>query len=159
MKVSHKVVFLFSALSWLAIGIMLLTKGFKLLLLPLEVGQSYLLIDRVSFLSGNKEQSGLVLACLGLMLGFIKGRMVLSKSAYRIMKRLESLGNPCSITSVYPLSYVIVILSMVALGISLRWMPVPPDLKGLIDIAIGSALTNGSAYYFRQMMVQKTPSL
>jgi hypothetical protein len=158
MKLNHKAVLVLSAMTWLAIGILLLTKGFALLLKPLESGQSYLLLDWVRSFAGSREQAGLLIICLGLMIGFIKGRMVLSKTAGRIMKRLEALPNPCALSSIYPLSYVILIAGMMCLGISLKWMPIPADLKGLVDVAVGSALTNGSAFYFRYLFLQKKVS-
>jgi hypothetical protein len=38
---------------------------------------------------------------------------------------------------------------MMALGLVFRFLPIPIDLRGLIDVAIGSALINGAMLYFR----------
>ena len=42
------------------------------------------------------------------------------------------------------------------MGMSLRWVSIPYDIKGVIDVAVGSALANGSAFYFRYFAEQKT---
>jgi len=44
---------------------------------------------------------------------------------------------------------------MLSLGLIVKWAPVPYDVRGLVDVAIGSALTNGSAFYFRHLAMKK----
>jgi hypothetical protein len=38
---------------------------------------------------------------------------------------------------------------MVLLGLVIRFLPIPIDARGLVDVAIGSALINGAMLYFR----------
>jgi hypothetical protein len=38
---------------------------------------------------------------------------------------------------------------MILLGLSMRFMPILIDVRGVIDVAIGFALLNGSMLYFR----------
>jgi hypothetical protein len=83
------------------------------------------------------------------MIGFAKGRLVLSKTVDRVVKRIRSLQVPIRASQIYARSYWILIGSMVALGFAMRFLPIPLDARGLIDVAIGSALVNGAMLYFR----------
>lgn len=146
MKIRQNVAIALSGVTWMGIGILLLVKGFSLVLMPNGNGA---LLPFLKSVIGSTEQACLVLVCLGLFIGFLKGRLVLSKSANRIIKHITALPNPCSLSSVYPKSYFILLGSMMSLGMLFKWISMPYDVKGLLDIAIGAALTNGSAFYFR----------
>jgi len=111
-----------SGLLWLVGGVFLLHKGVSL------VGSSWLLF-------------------LGVALGFIKGRMVFAKTVQRIVKRIRSLSLPIRISQVYPPVYLAVIGVMVLFGVGLRF--VPEQVRGVIDVAVGSALIQGAILYFR----------
>lgn len=80
----------------------------------------------------------LPLAILGLMIGWAKGRWVLSKTARRMISRIPHLPQPIRIQDALPLSYLALIGVMTGLSMALRWLP--GDLRGLIDLAIGTAL-------------------
>lgn len=123
---------LLSGALWLAIGIFLLYKG--LYLIP---GSSTLI-------------------AVGLLVGFLKGRLILPKSVRRIVARIQALPEPISLKQLYPPSYWILIGSMVGLGLAARLLP--NDIRGFIDIAIGAALMNGAMFYFRATYDTKSPS-
>ena len=126
---------------WALIGCFLLYKGLRHVA-DLAAGAQ-------SGLFGGGEQGALWIVAVGLFIGFIKGRFILSKTVQRVCSRIETLTPPIQIGQVYAASYLFLIGGMVLLGMSLRFIPVPIDIKGLIDIAIGSALLNGSLLYFR----------
>ena len=88
----------------------------------------------------------------GLTIGFMKGRFVLSKTVRRVVARIESLEPPISFRSVYAPSYWLLIGSMVLLGMSFRWLPIGLQYRGLVDVAIGSALIQGAMLYFRAII-------
>lgn len=138
---------IFSGFVWLAIGSFLLYKGLHLI--SDAVLLSHSLCFRLKNIFGTSHQAGTVLIAAGLFIGFLKGRFVLSKTVHRISSRIVGLPLPIRFVDVYPSSYWILISSMVALGISLRFLPIPIDIRGFIDVAIGSALLNGSMLYFR----------
>ncbi len=154
MKIRHGAAIIFSGALWMGVGVLLLVKGFSLLLHP-AVGKVSLLMPYMGSFAEQKEQASLILISIGLVIGFFKGRFVLAKSAARVIARIVSLPNPCSVFSMYTRSYVILIGSMMLMGMSLRWVSIPYDIKGIVDVAIGSALTNGSAFYFRYFAEQK----
>jgi len=149
MKVRQAVAIAISGMTWMGVGILLLTKGFSLILKPQPIESVPLFTPKLVSLAGSPQQAALILVCVGLFVGYLKGRFVLSKTANRVIARIVSLPNPLPISSIYPKSYLILLGTMIALGMSLKWISMPYDLKGMIDIAIGSALTNGSAFYFR----------
>lgn len=157
MKIRHGLAITLSGVLWMAVGILLLLKGFSLLLHP--SGQTLPLLSFIQALTKDAEQASLILVSLGLLIGFLKGRLVLAKTASRIIKKILSLPNPCAISSIYGRGYLLLLASMVFLGMLLKWIPVPHDIKGVIDIAIGSALTNGSAFYFRHFAEAKRKNL
>jgi len=83
----------------------------------------------------------------GLLLGFIKGRFVLSRTVHRISSRIASLPEPIHFLEVYPKSYWILLSSMMGIGLLMRL--VPANIHGFIDVTVGSALINGAVLYFR----------
>ena len=143
----HRTWVFLSGFVWLTVGIFLLYKGLHF------VSAATLRSDSLSFkfqgLFGSPSQAGTGIVALGLLIGFVKGRFVLSKTVKRVVGRIHSLALPISFSSVYAPSYWILIGSMVALGFAMRFLPIPLDARGLIDIAIGSALVNGAMLYFR----------
>jgi len=143
----HRTWVAFTGLIWLVLGSFLLYKGLHL------IAEGTLREDSLCFrlrnTLGDAQQAGTILIAVGLFLGFLKGRFVLSKTVYRVSMRISKLPSPVSFSQVYALSYWILIGSMIVLGISLRFLPIPIDLRGLIDVAVGSALLNGSMLYFR----------
>lgn len=148
MNIRHGLAIALSGVLWMSIGILLLLKGFGYLLHPSpELTPS--LLPYLSSFGKDASQAPLFLVSIGLVIGFIKGRFILAKTASRVIKKIESLPNPCPILSVYSPTYLILLGSMVFLGMLFKWLPIAYDIKGVIDVAIGSALTNGSAFYFR----------
>jgi hypothetical protein len=100
MKIKQGFAIVLSGMIWMGVGVMLLIKGFSLLLHPVA-GKSSLLLPYFDAFSVSREQASLVLVASGLVLGFLKGRLVLAKSASRVLKRITSLPNPLPITKMY----------------------------------------------------------
>lgn len=125
---------LISGLIWGAIGVFLLFKGLQLLT------------------TIQDQNLAMVFVSIGLLVGFVKGRFVLSKTVNRIAKHIYSLSNPISFKDVYPLSYWILVSSMFAIGFFLRLVPV--EVRGFIDVSIGSALINGAMLYFKKIRAE-----
>lgn len=142
---------IFSGFVWFAIGLYLLTLGMHFIV-GTAVSGAYdptSLLALFSPIAGGREQGALLLIVIGLLLGFIKGRLVLAKTVQKVVDRIRSLPMPIKLSQVYGLSYVALIGVMVLLGMSLKWLQVPLVLRGIIDVAIGSALMNGASAYFR----------
>ncbi|MBS0616368.1 MAG: hypothetical protein JSR58_07455 [Verrucomicrobia bacterium] len=118
---------------WLAIGVFLLTMGLKKIVLGTE-----------------GEQTALLLISVGLLIGFFKGRFVLSKTVDRVCHRILSQPSPVALKQVYGKGYLFLIAGMMALGMILKWVPIPVHWVGLVDVAVGSALINGAFLYYRK---------
>ena len=146
-NLSHRNWIAISGFVWLAVGAFLLYKGLHL------IADGVIKADTLCFkmqgLFGSPQQSGTALIAGGLLLGFIKGKLVLSKTVRRVALRISSLPLPIRFSSVYAPSYWILIGSMMALGMILKVFPIPIDIRGFIDTAVGSALINGAMLYFR----------
>lgn len=138
-----------SGLVWIGAGVMLLYKGLRFVAEGTQLEGS--LSDQFRGVFGSPEQAGTGLIAIGLLLGFIKGRFVLSKTARRVMARILALSPPIHFSQVYAPSYWLLIAGMVGLGMSLRFLPFPVDGRGVVDIAIGSALIHGAMFYFRHL--------
>lgn len=137
----------FSGFVWFVIGAFLLYKGLHLI--AEGAFQPHSLSHRMKDLVGSPQKGATILIAIGLFGGFFKGRFVLVKTVRRVVARIASLPLPIRLKDAYSLSYWILIGSMVALGVSFRFLPIPIDLRGMIDVAIGSALINGAMLYFR----------
>ena len=153
MQCKHSTMVFISGLVWLGVGLFLMPLGVSLLLSTLGIDhttdRSYPLIQSLSPLAGGLEQTVLILLCLGLLIGFFKGRFVLGKSAKKGIERIRQFSNPTPLSNLYSLKYFILILGMIGLGIGIKWAGISNDVRGLIDVAIGAALINGAVIYFR----------
>lgn len=136
-----------SGFLWFFVGTFLLYKGLRLL--TEAAFQADSLCARLQGIFGTAQQAATVFIALGLVIGFFKGRFVLGKTVRRVVARIAALPLPIRFRDAYSRSYWILISSMVALGLSFRFFPIAIDIRGTIDVAIGSALINGAMLYFR----------
>lgn len=134
MRVHPWNILLTTGLIWLSIGFMLTIKGLNLL------------VGRMPDMS---QQTCMLLICLSLLIGFIKGRYILIKTAKRVAAHILSQKGPMKIFQAYPKSYYIILLAMISLGVFFKFLPISKTIHGFIDLTIGSALVQGSMHYFR----------
>ena len=120
-----------SGLSWLIMGFVLTIKGLKM----------------------APEKNGWIIP-LALAVGYLKGQLVLSKSAHRIIHRLAALPPPITLSRVYDTKYLTLLTCMIALGFLCRLLPT--TLHAIIDLAIGAALLRSSfCFFYSQTLAQK----
>jgi len=160
MKLRHSHAIILSGVVWMAVGILLLTRGIQYLVIAGNqvIGgthQGFSLIQFFSRFSKDTEQAALIVIVLALVLGFIKGRFVLKKTVNRVVNRIHSYPSPIPLTKIYSKGYFILLFSMAFIGMAFKILPIPTDIKGFIDFAIGAALINGSMLYYRSAL---TPS-
>jgi len=133
-------ILLFTGLMWLAIGFMLTLKGLNLLVGAMPV---------------TSQQTCMFLICTALLIGFIKGRFVLSKTVKKVSVHLLSQKGDLKINEAYPKSYRFILAGMVLLGFVVKMLPIPKTALGFVDLAIGSALVQGALHYFRYFNLVK----
>ena len=140
-----------SGMIWFMVGIGLMTLGLNFIVFKaqLDAFETTSLIAQLSPIAGGREKAALVLITIGLIIGFIKGRFVLVKTVRRVVERIMSLPAPVKFSQVYSKGYLLLIGGMILLGMSMKWIGLPAEVRGLIDVAIGSALMNGAVAYFR----------
>lgn len=153
-KFSHATLIAVSGFIWLAIGGFLLSLGLRLILGSIQPEFAYFekhlpLLDNLTPIFGGIEQAALLLIAFCLMIGYFKGRYVLGKSARRGVARLLTFPNPTSIGNLYSSKYYLLLGAMVGLGMSIKYLGLPNDVRGAVDVAIGAALINGAMIYFR----------
>ncbi|HLB52087.1 MAG TPA: hypothetical protein VJK48_00040 [Chlamydiales bacterium] len=138
---------LFSGFLWFAIGASLIYKGLGFFAEAVQDGDSF--VFHMQDWLGTPHMGGFIWMGAALFVGFLKGRFVFTKTVQRIVTRIYSLPQPLRFRSVYPPAYWGLIGGMALLGMSLRYLSIPLDLRGFIDVAIGFALLNGSYLYFQ----------
>lgn len=132
---------------------MLLMKGLRLITGAADqITVQAPMIHYFQSFAGTRQQGALIVVCLGLLIGFIKGRTVLAKTVRRIAERINLHSGNLTLKEAYDRKYWIVIGIMMTLGMMFRVFPVPMDIHGGIDVAIGSALINGAMLYFRRLL-------
>lgn len=149
-KVSHATLILLSGIVWLAVGCFLLPLGLNFVvdaLLLENASQPHPVLNFLAPYAGGLDQAALVWIALMLLIGFLKGRSVFAKSVQRSVKRIYTLPNPANLSQIYTPAYYLLLGSMVLLGVLVRFTT--QDIRGGVDIAIGSALINGAMLYFR----------
>lgn len=153
LKLSHTALIAISGLVWLAIGVFLLSLGLNLIVAStqpefLAIEKQYPILATLEPYFGI-EQAALFLIVACLFVGYAKGRYVLGKSARRGVARILTFPNPTSLANIYSMPYLLLIGGMVGLGMSIKYFGLPNDVRGAVDVAIGSALINGAMIYFR----------
>lgn len=149
----HRAWVVCSGFIWFAIGVSLIYKGLHFI--SVAAFQTDSLCFKMQGLFGSPQHAATGLIAAALLIGFLKGRFVLTKTVERVVTRIASLKLPIRFSEVYSKSYWILILSMVGIGISFRFLPISLDLRGVVDLAIGSALVNGSMLYFRAAKIMR----
>jgi len=151
----HRAYIALSGFLWFFSGGFLLYKGLHLINDATFRADS--LCSKWQTVFGSPQQAATIFIGIGLLLGFIKGRFVLSKTVRRVVSRIASFPGPIRFSDAYSRSYWILIASMIALGMSFRFLPIPMDMRGIVDVAIGSALVNGAMLFFRAARAFQIP--
>lgn len=157
-KASHRTLVMMSGLIWLAIGFYLLPLGVNFIvetLLKENAHRSYPLLHSISPYVGGMEVGALIIVGVGMVIGFFKGRFMLAKAVKRGVDHILTLPNPASLSQVYTKKYYILLGVMVCLGMLAKLTPT--DVRGAVDVIIGSALVNGAVLYFLKAY-RMTPS-
>lgn len=150
-KASHATLIAISGIVWLLIGSWLFLLGLNFLVESILVGNAHFkkpFIDAVSFLTNGAEAAALVLVLISLCVGYLKGRFIFSKTVNKSVERILTLPNPVSLSQIYTKKYYILLASMMLLGFIVRFTTY--DIRGTIDMIIGTALILGACLYFKQ---------
>lgn len=80
---------------------------------------------------------------IALTVGLIKGKVVLDRTANRVIERVETLREPNpfkSVFSMFGVKTITLIATMMLIGLALRIAGVSYEIRGLIYLAVGAAL-------------------
>ena len=153
MKLNRKTLVILSGTLWLLVGISLLQLGLGYLVgstVPESTfANSAILLPVLSGMTNGAENAAIFVVCLSLAVGYSKGRFVLAKTVKRVVGRLEPLKGKVPVSAVFGPGYLALIGFMMGLGMMMKFLGVPADLRGGIDVAVGSALIHGAILYFR----------
>ena len=151
LKVSHATLITLSGCIWLAAGCFLLPLGLNLVVSSLlleNAAEPHPVLNFLSPYVGGIDSAALTWIAFALLIGYVKGTKVFKKSVIRSVERIASLPNPANISNLYTPAYLILLAIMISLGILLRYTT--QDIRGGVDIIVGSALIHGAMFYFRQ---------
>ncbi|MES2345101.1 MAG: hypothetical protein V4494_04095 [Chlamydiota bacterium] len=152
MRINHVTLVVLSGLLWLGIGVMLLVKGLHFVV---HADTGCLVLKNLTAYLGNRDQAIVFLVALGLFAGLLKGRLVLLKAVKKAVNRIASLPMPVKVSQIYDKRYYILMAMMMGMGMMLNVLNIPEDVRGSVDIAIGSALMNGAMGFFRSAFTFK----
>lgn len=80
------------------------------------------------------------LFCCALLVGLVKGRLLLDRLARKNVKRLNAYSQPVFLGRVFPVKTWVVIAAMILLGRLLRYSSLTPEIKGTVSLAVAVAL-------------------
>lgn len=150
-RYSHRTLIIIAGLVWFAVGTFLMTLGLRFLVESASLQHAPLpLLSLFAKWFGSFDYAAILVIAMALCIGFFKGRFVLSKSAARLITRIKSFSEPAPLAKIYNLPYLILLFCMAAIGFAIKYFEVPYDIRGMVDVAVGAALINGSMLYFRQ---------
>lgn len=157
MRIGHIAGIMISGAIWLLIGVLLTYKGVVLLAGAVVMFSQTQgpLMSFLHHLFHHVERSGMILVFAAIVVGQLKGTFVLAKTVKKSVKRLLLIPSPIHLKDLFPWKYLMLIGLMMGLGITLRVLSIPSDVKAFIDLAVGSALISGAFLYFRQASILK----
>ena len=123
MKVSQRTLIFMAGTLWLLIGLSLLGVGLSL-------------------------TDALPLLAVAIGVGYAKGRFVMARAAKKQVLRISKLESITHIKNLYSKPFYFLILGMMGLGMSLRFLPVPPSARAFVDVTVGIALVIGAIQYY-----------
>lgn len=122
--VSPKTHVLCAALLWTIIGLLLTQRGITYLV----------------------QEDLLLAAVAGIILGSLKSRYILDKSAMQGVERIKQFADNTCIGAVYSWKTWVLVVAMMLFGLLVRSSPIPKVYIGIICIAIGWALIRSSRF-------------
>jgi hypothetical protein len=157
MRMSRVAWIALSGAVWFLVGAGLLIVGMDRIVFKaqMDVHETTSWIASLSGWMGGREQAALLLILIALLIGVIKGRFAMGRAVVRVTKRLQALAEPLSLGQVYSKGYLLLIAGMVGLGMGMKALGLSSEIRGFIDIAVGSALMNGALLYFRAAFALK----
>lgn len=100
---------------------------------------------------GDLDARHLAIGMAAIALGLVKGRFVLDKTAGRVIARTEDLKEPNPLKSIFQMfgvKTIALIASMMGIGLALRMAGMSYEMRGLIYLAVGTALLWSCARYW-----------
>lgn len=153
LKFKHKTLIIIAGFLWMAIGVFLLNMGLRLIsekaLMHITEVHPSSLLTYLAALFGGIQEAAVALIASAMLIGYFKGRYVLSKTVRRMVLRIQSLPSPTGLHNIYGLKFYLLILLMISLGALIRVLGTPAEIRGAVDVTIGAALVNGALLYFR----------
>lgn len=153
-KLSHSILISISGMVWMFVGLMLLRLGLILLVGSLD-HESHPLLTLLEPYFGGLSSAMIGVLAFAFFIGYMKGHFVLGKSAQKGVERIKTFPNPTSLRYIYSPKYYVLLGSMIALGISIKYLGIPNDIRGVVDVAIGMALLKGAWSYFQHVVSLK----
>ncbi len=101
---------------------------------------------------GDLDPQHLAIGGLALTVGLLKGKFVLDKTAARVIDRTASLNESNPFKSVFQMfggKTIALIVSMMGIGVILRAAGVSFEIRGLIYLAVGTALLWSCREYWK----------
>jgi hypothetical protein len=154
MRCRHWVLVVCSSVIWLGMGLFLLNKGVGFVIESVEVvarghASGHPLVHWLAQILGSAASGAIVLFGIALVAGPFTGRTVMAKAVGTIVGRIATLPELSPLWKVYGRRSYILILSMMALGLCLRLLGIPEEIRGTVLVAVGTALIHGGIQTLR----------
>ncbi len=139
---------------WCCIGVTLLVRGLSFIQMLMENNIQGPLVNFLSRFSLSQAFSTpIILLLIGVLIGFIKGNTVLKKAAEKNIVRLIGMEK-IALWNIFPVSGWAIMLVMMVVGMMIKMLGISPDVRGVVLVAVGSALIQGGMTYFTGIVRQ-----
>ncbi|NGX30677.1 MAG: hypothetical protein K940chlam8_00026 [Chlamydiae bacterium] len=155
MKLKHSQALRLTGIIWFFIGLFLVVSGVVFFFKAYEMQDTTLWILP---LFPAKEMGFFVLFLVAMILGFLKARFLLMRMVKKMTSKLLKMENPVVLKKLYPVTFYLLVFCMLSLGLILRLLHIPQDVKAFVMLTVGIGLLNGSALYFQFSKAVKTYS-
>jgi hypothetical protein len=145
------IVIILMGVMWFGVGFFLLYKGLFLMMqaITFHDPKNVVLLSLMKKLIPSQENAAILLLSIGLFLGMMKGRFVLTKTAKKTVSKILQIPEPIKLKEIFPVTYLLLIAGMMSLGMLMNICALSFDIRSMVDVAVGSALIQGGVYYLR----------
>lgn len=146
MKQTH--VLVLYGMLWMVVGFFLLTLGLKFLTVSALMQEGAYMHRLASLFSLTPSQIAMFATVASIGGGFCKARFMLYKAAKRNIARIVQEKGNVPLKKIFPLSFLVLVAVMMSLGFLMKIFQLPLDIRGVVDVTVGSGLILGGMTYF-----------
>ena len=116
-------------------------------------------VKTISAVTRSSEISAVFVICIGMLLGYLFGRNILSSFIKKDVKVICSYAPVLVLFKIYSFRYWFILSLFLFSSLYMAYMQLSYDINGFVKIIMGTSLINGSFCYYKHAFFAQTKKL